>query len=48
MALAFDVNILVVEAVPRTPPNTSRAKFAFRNAALVVYAAPNGVEPFQE
>jgi len=39
MALALDVNILVVEAAHRTPPNTSWGEFGFQNAALVVHAA---------
>jgi hypothetical protein len=40
MALAFDVNILVVKVVHGTTPNTSLGEFAFRKAALVVYVAP--------
>ena len=39
MALAFDVNILVVEVVYRAPPDTSCGEFAFRYVALVVHAA---------
>jgi hypothetical protein len=39
MALAFDVNILVVEVVHNTSSEYLLEEFAFRNAALVVYAA---------
>ncbi len=39
MALAFDVNILVVEAVHKTAPKTSRKGFAFEDTLLVLDTA---------
>jgi hypothetical protein len=39
MALAFDVNILVVEAVHKTAPKASRTGFAFEGTLFVLDTA---------